>query len=111
MFVLILSTSSCPVLSSVASSVYVLGTIKSHGLTGKGLQKVTKATTIAQIMYALPAWWGFTRMKDRDKTDRLVHRMRRQGFLSSEGTDATQLVIEADSKLFNAICNSTLNTY
>jgi len=45
-------------------------------------------------------------MKDRDKIDRLVHRMRRRGFLSSEDADSTQLATKADSKLFKAICDN-----
>ena len=67
---------------------------------------VTTATTVAQIMFALPAWWGFASMKDRDKIDRLVHRMRCRGFLSSEDADSKQLVTKADSKLSKAICNN-----
>ena len=42
------------VLSSAASPIYALGTLRSHGLTGKALQEVTRATTMAQVMYASP---------------------------------------------------------
>src|SRR6218665_2853731 len=45
-------------------------------------------------------------MKDSDKIDRLVHRMRRRGFLSSDDADAAQLATTADSKLFKAMCNN-----
>jgi len=38
--------------------------------------------------------------------DRLVHRMKHRGFLSSEDADAAQLVTKVDSKLFKAICNN-----
>src|SRR6218665_4088565 len=64
------------VLSSAASSIYALGTLRSHGLTGKALQEVTRATNTAQVMYASPAWSGYIRAKDKEKLERLVGRLK-----------------------------------
>ena len=48
------------VLTSCSSSMYALRVLRSHGLTPSGLHEVTRMTTIAHLMYASPAWWGYT---------------------------------------------------
>ena len=55
----------CKTLSTAASSLYALRTLRS--LTGQALHVVAKATTIAQVMYASPAWWGYTTVKTGTK--------------------------------------------
>src|SRR6218665_3508617 len=98
------------VLSSATSSIYALGTLRSHGLTGKALQEVTRATTMPQVMYASPAWWGYTRAKDQEKLERLVGRLKRQGFLTKEDMDISQLASKADQKLLKPFVK-TLTMY
>src|SRR6218665_1558011 len=95
------------VLSSSASTIYALGTLRSHGLTGKALHEVTRATTMAQVMYASPAWWGYTRAKE--KLERLVGRLKRHGFLTKKDMDISQLASKTDQKLFQAIRNNPHN--
>jgi len=56
----------CKILSTAASSLYALGTLRSHGLTGQALHVVAKTNTIAQVMYASSAWWRHTASKDLD---------------------------------------------
>src|SRR6218665_2995162 len=63
------------------------------------------------VMYASPAWchwWGYrpTRAKYQEKLERLVGRLKRQGFLTKEDMDISQLASKADQKLFQAICNN-----
>ena len=36
------------------------------------LQLVAKMTTIASLLYASPAWWGYICAADRSKLERLV---------------------------------------
>src|SRR6218665_2030770 len=68
--------------------------------------EVTRATTMAQVMYASPAWWGYTRAKDQEKLERLVGRLKRQGFLMKEDMDISHQASKADQKLFQAIRNN-----
>src|SRR6218665_3589724 len=96
------------VLSSAASSIYALETLRIHGLTGKALHEVTRATTMAQVMYASPAWWGYTKAKDQEKLERFVGRLKRQGFLTKEDMDISQLASKADQKLFQTIRNKRI---
>ena len=49
-------------------------------------------------MCASPAWWGFTRTMDQEKLQRLVERLKRQGFLSKE-----DMANKFAEKLFQAI--------
>ena len=69
------------VLASCSSTLYALRVLKAHGLSPTAMHEVARATTIAHLMYASPAWWGFANHKDRDRIDRFLSRMKRRGFL------------------------------
>src|SRR6218665_1970182 len=47
-------------LSSCASSICALRVLRSHGLCPQLVHRVAKATAVASLMYASPAWWGFS---------------------------------------------------
>jgi hypothetical protein len=91
------------VIASASSSLYALGILRSHGLSGKSLHEVAKATTIAQALYASPAWWGYTSNEERKKINNLVNRMKRRGFLPEDSPGASTMAEEADDTLFKAI--------
>ena len=61
---------------------------------------------MAQVLYASTAWLGYTRANDQEKLERLVERLKRQGFLTKEDMDISQLANKADQKLFQAIRNN-----
>ena len=48
------------------------------------LHSVTRATTIAQLMYAIPSWWGITAENDRAKIERLYNWCKRMGYLPAD---------------------------
>ena len=58
---------------------------------------------MALVRYASQAWWGYTRAKDKEELERLIERLKRQGFLSKEDMDISQRANKADQKLFQAI--------
>src|SRR6218665_1150730 len=68
-------------LSSCASSQFALRTLWSHGLRPQELQLVARLTTVASLLYASAAWWGFTTTEQRYRLERLLLRLRRGGFL------------------------------
>src|SRR6218665_941678 len=45
-------------LSFCAFSIFALRTLKSHGLRPPLLHQVARATAVASLLYASPAWWG-----------------------------------------------------
>jgi len=50
--------------AKAATSLYALKTLKAHGLQGRALLDVTKATLVAQITYAGPSWRGFIKAEE-----------------------------------------------
>src|SRR6218665_3689916 len=56
---LTLSDHVSQVLSACSSSIFALRFLRNHGLRSDRLHLVARATTIASILYATPAWWGF----------------------------------------------------
>ena len=91
------------VLAAGSSSLYALRVLRSHGLQPAALHDVTMATTVAHIIYASPAWWGYTSKMDRDRIDHLFRRLIRGGFLPATTEGAAQLIAKSDDRLFQAI--------
>ena len=60
-----------------AGSFYALKTIRAHGLNGSALWDVTKATLIAQLLYASPAWWGYLKTDERTRLQSVIKKAKR----------------------------------
>jgi len=71
-------------LSSCASSIFALRTLKSHDLRPPLLHQVTRATTVASLLYASPAWWGLATAEEKSRMERLFGRLRRGGYLLAD---------------------------
>src|SRR6218665_524566 len=50
-----------------------------------------------------PSWWGYTSAHDQDRTDRLIPRLKRGGYLPPGHPSFVELAEKADKRLFNAI--------
>lgn len=57
------------ILDSSASSLSALRVLRSHGHVSAALHDVVLVTTVARIMYASQAWWGYTTSEDRDRIE------------------------------------------
>ncbi len=93
------------ILSTCSSSTYAMRLLRSHGLQPRELHLVARATTVASMLYAAPAWWGFAGEGDRQRLERLVARMRRSGYLHNTHVPSdfpvlVTLVEETDCKLY-----------
>ena len=53
----------------------------SHLLLSTAIQQVARMTTVATLMYASPAWWGYTQASDRARMEQLLSKLKRYGFL------------------------------
>ena len=62
------------------------------------LHEVTRATTIARLLYAATAWWGFALAADRQCIERFILRTVTMGHLPPEQPDAESLVTEAENR-------------
>ena len=94
-------------LSSCASSQFALRTLRSHGLRPQELQLVARLTTVASLLYASPAWWGFTTGQQRNWLERLLLKLRRGGFLPADSPSFEELARDADLGLFRSINSNT----
>src|SRR6218665_2360108 len=65
--------------------MYAIRVFKSHGLPAAEPHTVTKATTIAPLLYASPTWRGLTTEKDRARLNKLFTRMKRTDYLPHNG--------------------------
>jgi len=68
---------------------------------------VTRATTVARLLYASPAWWGLTTAADRSKLDRFLLITQRMGFLSESAPNMPEMVYAAEDGLLRAVGQNT----
>jgi len=95
------------VLEPSSRSLYALRVLRSHGMPTIALDEITRATTIAQLLYAAPAWWGFAHAKDRARVERFISKTMRMGYLPEEFPDAGELVDVTDRRLLAAVIPSS----
>jgi hypothetical protein len=91
------------VLGSCSSSLYALRVLRNHGLPPASLHEVSRASTMARLMYVSPAWWGFASEGDRDRIEAFVRKTKRFGYLPLTAQDAGELSDRADENLFKAV--------
>ena len=52
--------------------------------------------TLASMLYASPAWWGFTSARDKDRLEKLIGRLRRGSFLPDDVLSFADLAEQAE---------------
>ena len=72
------------IVQSAARSFYGIKTFRAHRLAGKSLRDVTQATLIARTIYAIPAWWEFLNVAEKDRTELVIKKAKRYGYLPSD---------------------------
>src|ERR1043165_1986124 len=77
-----------------------------HGLKVVNLFDVARAKTVARLLYASPAWWGFVRQQDKNRLQSIISRMIRRGHLPVDNPSFDQLCRKADNGLFTAVLNN-----
>jgi hypothetical protein len=91
------------VLSGCSSSLYALRVLRNHGLPPAALHEVCRASTMARLMYASPAWWGFANAGERGRLEGFIAKTKRFGYLPSAAPTAEELSRRADDTLFKAV--------
>ena len=79
--------------------MFTLRTLRAHGVAQASLHDICKATLIAQITYASPAWNGFLSVADRNRQQSIVTKAKRLGYLPAN-YDSFDQCANADEKLF-----------
>jgi len=67
------------IINKAARALYGLKTTLAHGLTGKSIHDVTRATLIVRVIwaYAAPVWWGFLTLAERDRIQSVIKKAQR----------------------------------
>ena len=74
------------VICRCAQSLYAIKVLRSHGMNEEELRLVFKTVVLAKILYATPAWWGFTSAADRQRIEAFVRRCVRLGLYTGQAT-------------------------
>jgi len=85
-------------LASSKSLLYVLRVLRVHGIPDVSLQEVFRATLLAKMTYACPAWHGMYSAGDHVKLESLVNRCRRLGYCCRDETTQSELYSEANDR-------------
>ena len=89
-----------------SKSLFALKTLKSHGMPTAELREIYRATTLSSLLYAAPAWWGFTLAEDRLRIDSFLNRSVKAGYYDSSSPTVEQIVSVAESNLFKAVTSN-----
>src|SRR6476660_7493019 len=65
-----------------------------HGLSDPTPYDVVRATTVARMLYAAPAWWGFAGQQEKNRLQSAMRRLIRLRYLPE------------DSPSFEHLCNT-----
>ena len=87
------------VIIKCAQSLHALKILRSHGMCDDALNVIYKAVVIAKVLYAIPAWWGFTAASDRQKLDAFIRRGVRLKYYSRDDPTLAELVDKLDESL------------
>src|SRR6218665_2576909 len=94
------------IIATCASTRFALRTLRSHGLRPLELHLVARMTSVASLMYASPAWWGFTDAAERTRLNRLLASLSRSGYLPVDFPSFEELARLADDGLFRSISSN-----
>ena len=90
-------------LSSCMRSLFALKTLKAHGMAISPLHTVFKATVLAKILYAAPAWFGFASYEDKLRLEAFLDKSRRFYYYDNNAPAVTDLAVALDKSLFDKI--------
>ena len=93
-----------------AQTMYALGTLRRHGLTGPLLWEVTRATFVARLAYASQAWWGLLDAQGRSRLDSVLRKAVKGGFLPKTHRAFAQICDSADERMFGEILRNPGHT-
>jgi len=88
------------VICRCAQSLYTIKVLRCHGMNKEELRLVFKTVVLAKILYATPAWWGFTSAADRQRIEAFVRRCVWLGLYRASDPTLTQLIADYDDNLF-----------
>ena len=90
-------------IGSCAQSLYALRMLRAHGLDSHSVQTVYNAIVMSKLLYASPAWYGFTSKEDRDRIDSFMKKSSKFAFAPPDQTSFASLCEKLDDKMFEKV--------
>jgi hypothetical protein len=97
-------------LTSCAQSLFALKTLRAHGMPYHSICDVYRATTLAKIVYASPAWWGFTSAADGLRLEAFIAKSRKMKLYAENGPNFDALCKMADDAFFHKVISNPGHT-
>ena len=94
------------IIGSCARTLYALRILRAHGMNNEAIHSVFKSTVLARLLYASPAWWGFTNASQRDRLAAFIRKSIRLGFCSENISSFQSMCEASDKQFFDAIKNN-----
>jgi hypothetical protein len=95
---------------SCSKALFALKTLKAHGMPQLELHEVFRATAFASLLYAAPAWWGFTMSADRERLEAFLRKATKSGFYPQDASSVGNTVDKNEKSLFSAIITNQNHT-
>jgi len=89
----------CDVISRCAQSIYALKLLRSCGMNDDELRTIYKSVVLAKLLYAAPAWWGFTTADDKRQLEAFVRWGVRLNLYDQHELTIAQLVGQRENSL------------
>ena len=90
-------------IESCSKSLFALKTLKAHGMCKAELYEVFRATTLASLLYAAPAWWGFALAEEKGRLDAFLRKAVKADFYPGTGPTISELVGREERTLFKSV--------
>ena len=98
------------VIRACAQSLHAVRVLRCHGMCNSALQTIYRAVIISKLFYASSAWWGFSTATDRQRFSAFLRRGVRAGLYGADDSSVTQIVDDADNKLFLDVLSNPQHT-
>ena len=93
------------VISSCATNLFAIRTLRSKGLNSYLTVTVFKSIVLSKLTYASQFWWGFVGTSERERLEAFLRKATRCNFYDGSRT-FVEIAEAADIKLFNAIISN-----
>ena len=87
------------VIGDCAQYLHALKLPRCHGMRDDSLRHVYKAAVLSKLLYASPAWWGFTSAADK-RLEATVRRALRLGLYTADDLTPSQLATDIGHNFF-----------
>jgi len=105
------STHVSNVCQTAAQSLYAVKLLSSKGLNSVSSRDVCCATVVSRLVYASPAWWGYTTAEDRQRLQAILNRAVRWGYYGKDDPTVEQICNKRDRDLFTKVIRNPVMCY